>query len=158
MNAQEYIASGLLEAYVFGAASEAEAAEVERAISQYPEVAAEVAAIEETMFKVAKETAVDPPAHLQEEIWAKINAGNTLQQPVAAPQPAARQEEQVPAKTIPLNSQSNKYGWLRAAVWVGLIGSLAGNFMQYNGQKGMQQEYASLQQKSKYPQRRSGKE
>ena len=74
MNAQEYISSGLLEAYVAGALSHKEREDVEAAIAQYHEVAAEVTAIEEAMWHIAQQGAVAPPPMMQEQIWNAIES------------------------------------------------------------------------------------
>ena len=138
MNAQEYIASGLLEAYVLGALSGTEADEVLYAISRYPEVAAEVRAIEETMLHMAQAQAVTPPAGLQNVIWDKIRQEHS----------AAPEEEIVkakaPTKTIPLAPQ--KRGWQWAAVLIVLVGSLIGNMMLWNGQRNAEADKVALQQ------------
>ena len=56
MNIKEYISSGILEAYVLGALSEEEQVQVVADIAAYPELAAEVAAIETTMQQFAEAT------------------------------------------------------------------------------------------------------
>lgn len=46
MDINEYISSGILELYVYGALSESESAEVTRTLREYPEVRQEVEEIE----------------------------------------------------------------------------------------------------------------
>ena len=53
LNIKEYIESGVLELYVMGKLSEAENREVEQNIAQYPEVKAEVDAIEAAIEEYA---------------------------------------------------------------------------------------------------------
>ncbi|GGD74628.1 hypothetical protein GCM10011514_43330 [Emticicia aquatilis] len=72
MNIQEYIASGVLESYVLGLASEKEVAEVEQMAIKYPEIKAELRAIEDALESYAFANAQTPPAHLQSKIWEQI--------------------------------------------------------------------------------------
>ena len=74
MNVKEFISSGLLEAYVLGAASDAERKEVEQMIALHPEVKAELEAIEDTMFAYAQRNAVEPPAGVKEKILKEITS------------------------------------------------------------------------------------
>lgn len=138
MNAQEYIASGLLDAYVLGALPGAEAAEVARAIARYPEVAAEVRAIEEAMYQVAIQQAVTPPPQLQQDIWQQINAGNEnpVRETVPAPVP----------QVVPL-TPPRRISWAYAAVWIALIGSLIANFMLWSGRRQMEDGNTALRLK-----------
>lgn len=146
MNAQEYIASGLLEAYVYGILPEAEAADVERAIIQYPEVKAEVAAIEETMLHLATEGAVNPPAHLKEDIWNAINSGEQKTiVPPAIPEPVIPSQQPITSKTIPL--QRSPFAWQMAAAIAVLIASLIGNVVLMNSRNKAEQQALALQQR-----------
>lgn len=74
MNAQEFISSGLLEAYVLGVASDAERLEVEKMIALYPEVKAELEAIEDAMQAYAEQNTVEPPAGIKEKILKEISS------------------------------------------------------------------------------------
>lgn len=57
MNIQEYISSGILELYVYGALSEEESAEVTRMIKKYPEVRDEVEEIEKALISLSSAAA-----------------------------------------------------------------------------------------------------
>jgi anti-sigma-K factor RskA len=123
VNTQEYIQSGILEAYVLGALPPDEHDRVQADIALYPELAAEVQAIEDSMFHLAQATAQQPPAFMKEQIW------NTLQQQASAPQ---SDTTHMP-KTIPFTpTMSQGAGWARAAIWLVLIGSVLLNFMLWN--------------------------
>ncbi len=123
MNIQEYIESGILEAYVLGSLPESEHARVAADIAQYPELASEVAAIEDTMWMVAQAGAEEPPAALKDKIWAQLNKEETKEE--AAVQPAH--------KTIPLaGSRSYNLRWQRAAIWIALVGSMLVNFILWS--------------------------
>ena len=138
MNAQEYISSGQLEAYVLGSLSETEAADVLLAIDKYPEVAAEVAAIEVTMWQFGHEHAIRPAAAMQDKIWAAIEAsqsGATSTNTIGnAPG----------AKVIPL-SGSRSFSLQRAAIWVALVGSLVGNLYLWNKHQSTNEQQLAFQ-------------
>ncbi|RDC62802.1 anti-sigma factor [Adhaeribacter pallidiroseus] len=78
MDIQEYIASGVLELYATGLLTPPEKAEVERMVALYPEIKAELDAISETLDTYAQLHAVEPPAHLKENILSRINANPGL--------------------------------------------------------------------------------
>lgn len=151
MDIKEYIQSGILEAYVLGALSEAERASVEADIALYPELAKEVAAIEAAMENFAASTPVEPPAHLQEQIWNTIQLqqransdGNhdalpPVQQPVAEPAPAPK----VVAFEPPAE-QAPKMSWQRAAVWAAVAVSVLTNFMLLSQRNKINDEKAAM--------------
>lgn len=142
MDIKEYISTGILEAYVLGALTETERAEVEAAVSAHPELASELQAIEEAMQHFVEEHAVTPPAHLQQQIWNAI-------QPQATPDTVEpRQPVTMP---FPHRQRSSQLRWQKAAVLIALVGSLIVNFFlwaQSNKSKGdqlaMQQQMDSL--------------
>lgn len=73
MNIKEYISSGILESYALGELSESERRDVERNLAQYPELRAELSAIEETMEAFLMKAAVAPRAEVKEKVMASIN-------------------------------------------------------------------------------------
>ena len=123
MNIKEYIESGILDAYVLGALTESERAGVEADIAMYPELALELAAIEEAMLNFANQNAVPPPAFMQEAIWIDLNKGDISDGNIAKETPVA--------KTIPLPSAppARTVSWQRAAIWAAIIASVLTNFM-----------------------------
>lgn len=78
MNIQEYIASGILEAYALGEVTAAERAGVEEARAQYPDVREELRKVEETLEKVAFASAIAPRAQMKEKIMAKISGAKVI--------------------------------------------------------------------------------
>lgn len=115
MEIKDIISSGLLELYVLGMATEQETAQVTAWIHQYPEIAAEVAAIESGMQHYANANAISPNAGLKEKVFAAINNTSTI--------------TGSPAKVIPIGS-SWKYA--AAAAIILLLGSLIFNFIYFN--------------------------
>lgn len=140
MDVQAYIESGMLEAYVLGALTESERAEVEALIAVYPELAEEVAAIEETMFSVAQAEAETPPAGLEDRIWASIQAsatGDTNEPPASG-----HTSRSIPLGTRPARSMQVR--WQRAAIWIALVGSVAANFILWNDRNKASQQSEAL--------------
>jgi anti-sigma-K factor RskA len=76
MDINSYIASGILESYVLGSTSPEETVEVEQMAIKYPEVKAELRAIEDTLESYAFNHAEAPPAHLKSQIWNTLVADN----------------------------------------------------------------------------------
>jgi anti-sigma-K factor RskA len=72
MNIQEYISSGILEAYVMGHTTPEECREVEEYATQYPEIKRELQEIEDAMNAYATEHSIAPPPHLKEKILNSI--------------------------------------------------------------------------------------
>jgi len=73
LNIKEYISSGILESYALGELSQSERLEVERNLAQYPELRAELAAIEETMEAFFMNSAVKPGGEVKEKIMTSIS-------------------------------------------------------------------------------------
>lgn len=70
MDIREYIESGILEAYVLGSASDAEAKELLFYKERYPEVESALFELEIDLEQVAERMAITPPPGL----WSKIEA------------------------------------------------------------------------------------
>lgn len=122
MTTQEYIESGNLEAYVLGALTPQEEAQVRADIAQNPELAKEVALLEEVLLNAAIAGAVTPPPALENNIWAAIQAaGNST-----AGKPVEEPVSQQAARTIPLPASQPKV-FRNAAVWAALVISMAAN-------------------------------
>ena len=121
MNVQDIISSGLLELYAAGLASSEERVQVENWIKQYPEVAAELKAIETGLETYAQANAVVPAAEIKDKIFAAINTtGNK--------NTAAINNGTSQAKVIPF---TNYWKWVAAASIVLLIGSAVMNLDYY---------------------------
>lgn len=134
MNAQEIISSGILELYCMGLTSAAETAEVTQWASQYPEVAAEIEAIQSGLENYAQTHAVAPDPSVKEKLFAAINK-NT-----AAPVVDIMAEAKEPAKVY---SISPAWKYAAAASVILLIGSLVLNYTYYNKYQTANQELAS---------------
>lgn len=74
MNTQEYIATGILEAYALGELDAAERLAVEHALALYPELRAELNRIELTQEKLLFSGTVQPTPSVKDKLLAKIPA------------------------------------------------------------------------------------
>ncbi|MCB0664183.1 MAG: anti-sigma factor [Saprospiraceae bacterium] len=72
MNIKEYISSGILEQYLLGDLSPAEEKEVDKMMSQYPEIRQEYFLLADTFEKMALETGTPPPPALKEQLLDAI--------------------------------------------------------------------------------------
>ena len=72
MDIQEYIESGILELYVYGALTAAESEEVSKVLKQYPEVEQEVEQIEAALQQLATAAAPYNPEEMLAAIKAKL--------------------------------------------------------------------------------------
>ncbi len=118
MNVQEIISSGLLELYAADIATDAERQQVEIWRQQYPEVAAELSAIELGLENYATANAVPPAANVKDKLFAQINT---------AAAPVVNINTQ-PAKVVAFNG----WKWAAAASIALLIGSAFFNYSLYN--------------------------
>ena len=112
MDIKAYIESGILEAYALGALQPEEVQAVQEVLAEYPEALQELNTIENALLTLAEQNAIHPPHNLQTQIW------NTLQNLAPATNPP---------NTIPLPPLQAKFKWQYAALWVGLISSIALN-------------------------------
>ena len=74
MKIKEYIESGVLEAYVLGAASEAEVRELLYLKGKHPEIKQALQEMEVDMERIAEQMAIPPPPLCWTKIEAEINA------------------------------------------------------------------------------------
>lgn len=75
MNIEEYISSGILEAYALGELTDTERAAVEKNLSQYPTLRTELDKIEAAQEAFLMQSAIQPRSHVKEELFKKIQDG-----------------------------------------------------------------------------------
>ena len=119
-----------------GLTSAAETAEVAQWAKQYPEVTAEIEAIQSGLEGYAKAHAVEPGASVKEKIFASINQQKTT------PVVNLKTNGNAPAKVY---SISPAWKYAAAASIVLLIGSAILNYTFYNKYKSANSELASTQ-------------
>lgn len=73
MNVEEYISSGILEAYALGELSEQERAAVERNLEQFPQLKKELELIEKAQEQLLMRAAVQPKAAVKDKLFAAID-------------------------------------------------------------------------------------
>jgi len=120
-----------------GLCTPAERAEVEKLVAQYPELVAELSAIEQSLEELAFACATEPPVHLKDKVLAAITD--------------TRREGRV----VDLHSSSTskvvnetRFNWLAAASIALLIGSGAANVFLYNEYNDANQRIIALQTES----------
>jgi anti-sigma-K factor RskA len=156
LNVKEVIASGILEMYVLGIASTQEIQLVEDCIANYPEeTLAEIQAIEEALATHASAYATEPPAHLQQQIEAKL-FGNVLEK-VSVTETNSHtaihtiEEPSIilPKKETPIVALKSRYKFVAAAAAALLLGSVITNIWLYSKYNKSTTEIAAIQNKMK---------
>lgn len=87
MNLEEYISSGILEAYALGELTMAEQREVEKNLSEYPQLKVELTRIEEAQEAFLMKAAIQPRASVKENLFKKINERKAEGKVVSLPAP-----------------------------------------------------------------------
>lgn len=130
MNIKEYIASGVLEAYVMGAATEEETAKLLYVRDQFPEVQKALEDIEVEMERIAQQMAITPPPGTWEKIEARIDdlilspEFQPLQKYAPNEQNSSKSEADGGPHFIEVEAESNQmrinkaWKWVFAAVFV----------------------------------------
>ncbi|MGC4104585.1 anti-sigma factor [Ferruginibacter sp.] len=142
MDPQDIISSGVLELYAAGLASPQEREQVALWVKEYPEVAAELDAIQSTLEQYAQANAVEPAAGVKDKVFASINTATSSGSGIAP----------TPAKVVAV---AGYWKWVAAASIVLLVGSAAMNMLYYNKYntasdqlKTTQEQLASVQEKN----------
>jgi anti-sigma-K factor RskA len=142
LQVQDIISSGLLELYAANLTSATESEQVQEWIKQYPEVAAELKAIEKGLEDYAQNNAVEPAKNIKEKIFTQIDT---------APK-NDKNYNGSSAKIVPVKSY---WKWAAAASVALLMGSAIMNMVYYgkytaasNNLKETQQLLAQEQQNS----------
>jgi tRNA A37 methylthiotransferase MiaB len=72
VNVQRFISSGIIELYVAGMATEQEALELEAAMAQFPDLAAEVDACRRDMEQYVRMQAITPPPAIKDHLLRMV--------------------------------------------------------------------------------------
>ncbi|CAL1520014.1 anti-sigma factor [Chitinophaga sp. MM2321] len=131
MDAQYFISSGLIELYVAGMANEQEVRELEAAMRQFPEVAAEVESFRHSMEEYVRLQGMQPATDIRADLFNQINNEESDVQEGTLPDENGHQPGIVSMKASSLPS----WKWLAAASAVLLIGSLILNYIFFNRYK-----------------------
>lgn len=138
MDYQEYIQSGKLEAYVLGLSTQEEVLEAECMARVFPEVKAELIAIQALFESSAMTGAVAPPASLKMKIMDAIDETPEITEPP------------VEAKIVSINKSlpevNNNYKYMLAASVALLMLSSYGVFYQFKNNQQLSEKINGLQQ------------
>ncbi len=124
MDIQEYISSGILELYVYGALSEKESEEVTSFLKQYPEVETEVEEIEKSLLNLSAATAPYNPEEMLGVLKKKLSSAESV---------------------IPLKRRTN---WPAYVGWAACILFLVGSFVLYQKNVELRNNLAEMQVKN----------
>ncbi|MEX1131812.1 MAG: anti-sigma factor [Flavobacteriales bacterium] len=138
MNTNDIISSGMLEAYVMGQLSVADARVVEQARAMDPRVRAELDQIEEALEHLAMADAVAPPPAVKARVLETIAAERSEQRAVPPVVPITRESKrEAPAQ--------RSWGWLAAAATVAFVISAGLNLMVFSELRNVRVELARLE-------------
>ncbi|MGZ4156267.1 MAG: hypothetical protein ACXVED_03860, partial [Bacteroidia bacterium] len=126
MDIKEYISSGIIESYVLDQLSAKEREEVEAMVSKYPEVKAEIIAVQEALESFVLSHSKTPPPHLKQQILSALEI-----------------KDKKETKVVSINKQSSYLKWLVAASILLLIASGINNFMLRNQLKTAKDQIAA---------------
>ncbi|PWV50748.1 anti-sigma factor domain-containing protein [Chitinophaga sp. S165] len=143
MDASRFISSGLIEAYVSGLATSNEIQELERGMTQYPEVAAAVNDCQLDMEQYVTLQSKTPPADLKQRIFHIIVNEEAARESGALT--TETETEAFPETKVYVNSS---WRWIAVAAILLLLGSLLLNYVffgQINDYKGRYEALLSTQ-------------
>lgn len=126
MNIQEYISSGILEAYALGELHAEERAAVEKNLLLYPELNDELARVQETQEEFLLRSSIQPRAHVKQSL---LNRLDTKEAPVVA-----------------INRNGAPLTVWRVAATVALAATLISSYLAYNFYSRWKASEASLSQ------------
>jgi anti-sigma-K factor RskA len=139
VRASSYISSGIIEAYVSGLASSNEREELEAAIVQYSEVAAEYQSCQQDMEQYIIYQSVTPPANLKEKLFSQLDTEET-----ARANGTYVDEDAIPETPVRKILVSSAWRWVAAASILLLAGSSLLNYTQFTRYNDMQQKYEAM--------------
>lgn len=127
MDAQRFISSGLIEMYIAGIAAEQDVQELEAAMIQFPEVAAEVDASRQGMEYYVNVQAQNPPIAVKDNLLFLFRAEKEQQE--AFPQQTISENH---SPVVNMEQRSSGSRLATAAMIALLIGSVVMNFIFFN--------------------------
>ncbi|HMT28745.1 MAG TPA: anti-sigma factor [Bacteroidia bacterium] len=144
MNIKEYISSGILESYVLGLASKEESLEIEKNAALYPEIKAEIEAIQLALNNYASSFKVNPPSELKSKIW------NAIQDTSSAAGGAHASPQGKVVDFSPSYHPVDRSRWLVAASLILFLIGTGLNIFLYNKWKASEKELAALNSEKEY--------
>ena len=148
MNTKEYIQSGVLELYAAGALSDTEAREVEAMAAQYPEVQAELAAIQDALLSYSAAFKKNPKPELRSTILNRIDEieGVSSANILSVPEAAGKLNTIDTTGNSSFNyvQQPARFNYLMAAVWIFLVLNIVGNVYFFTKLKNTEEQMAGV--------------
>jgi len=148
LNTKEYIQSGVLELYAAGALSDTEAREVEAMAAQYPEVQAELAAIQDALISYSAAFKKNPKPELRSTILNRIDEieGVSSANILSVPEAAGKLNAIDTAGNNSFNyvQQPARFNYLMAAVWIFLVLNIVGNVYFFTKLKNTEEQMAGV--------------
>ena len=148
MNTKEYIQSGVLELYAAGALSDTEAREVEAMAARYPEVQAELAAIQDALVSYSAAFKKNPNPELRSAILNRIDEIEGVSSENVVSISDAQKKPNIADTTgkSPFNysSQPARFNYLMAAVWIFLVLNIIGNIYFFNKLKNTEEQMTGV--------------
>ena len=148
MNTKEYIQSGVLELYAAGALSDTEAREVEAMAARYPEVQAELAAIQDALVSYSAAFKKNPNPELRSAILNRIDEIEGVSSENVVSISDAQKKPNIADTTgkSPINysSQPARFNYLMAAVWIFLVLNIIGNIYFFNKLKNTEEQMTGV--------------
>ena len=151
MDVSSYIASGILEAYVFGEVSPQEAREVACLSQIYPEIQEELESLQKGLEGLAMSFSQEPPAGLRDKLMAKID---TLE----VPETEEKEDDDTAAAILPAAPATDEpkvrpmysrwYVQLAAGIAILLAGWWLGTTMLKPDIQKLEGELAEVEQRS----------
>lgn len=129
MDIQEYISSGILELYVYGALTEAESYEVSQALKEHPEIRKEVEEIELALQKLSSAAAPYNPEALLASIRQKLS-------------------NKARKGTIPMETRSTSTPWVSYIGWAASLLLLVGLFFLFEDNNDLREQLNTEQARS----------
>ncbi|NOS86467.1 MAG: anti-sigma factor [Ignavibacteria bacterium] len=148
MNTKEYIQSGVLELYAAGALSDTEAREVEAMAAQYPEVQAELAAIQDALVSYSASFKKNPNPELRSTILNRIDeiegvsSANILS--ISDTQKKPNIADTTGKSSFNYTQQPARFNYLMAAVWIFLVLNIIGNIYFFNKLKNTEEQMTGV--------------
>lgn len=109
MDIKSYISSGIIEACLTGIASEEDVRQMEILSKKYPEIKSEIDKVQQTLTQFSLRYAVEPPKHLKNAIWEKLNQQSSTSQ--QQPTSTSRNSEIASVPAIPAAKSVSIWKW-----------------------------------------------
>ncbi|WP_417601165.1 anti-sigma factor domain-containing protein [Owenweeksia hongkongensis] len=145
MNTKEYIESGVIETYVLGMLTDAEASEVKQMAQKHPEVQQAIDEMRASLEGYATAHSVAPKPEWKDEILAAALAANDSQGQKSTPTKKDTQQEPVVRTMAPDENKKSGFSPIAIAASVALLISLGYNAVQYQSIQDKEEEISKTQ-------------